>query len=259
MNHGVVGPRHPLPAVVAVHRPITPDDGGDKGPARQSGLQVGDETGTRLRCHVAAIGNGVDGQRHPGIGNRTGGGDQMHDMGVNPAIRRHPHQMGGAATGLEPVDKGAECRVQRKAAILHRQIDRAKVHRHHPARTDIGVADLGIAHLALGQTDIGAMSEQKVVRTGRHDPVPGRGVAQSDSIGGGVVAVTPAIHDAQNDGFGMGHGTHLAGRAGSTPGSARRQPWAVVSGQSRNLPKISEPNPVQDLTFRRCRRVFQAR
>ena len=111
MDHGVIGPRHPVPAVVAVHRPVTANHRGDKSAARQPGLQVGDEQRSGGRGNIAAIGNGMDRHRHPGIGNRHGGCDQMGDMGMNPAIRHHPDQMRGAATGLQPVDKAAKLAV----------------------------------------------------------------------------------------------------------------------------------------------------
>ncbi|KKL87725.1 hypothetical protein LCGC14_1931870, partial [marine sediment metagenome] len=59
----------------------------------------------------------------------------------------------------------------RKGSILDRQVDLSQIHRHHAARTDIGVADFGIAHLAARQADIGAMGDQRRMGALGHNPV----------------------------------------------------------------------------------------
>jgi hypothetical protein len=98
-------------------------------------------------------------------------------------------------------DEFRQRRVLAKAAILDRQVDLAQVHRHHPAGADIGVADLGIAHLPARQADIGAMGDQRRMRAGRPSPVEiGRAACTTALPRARVQA--PAIEDAQDDGFG---------------------------------------------------------
>src|SRR5579883_662688 len=61
--------------------------------------------------------------------------------------------MGAAAGLLEPVNQSAERRHARQLARGDGGIDPRQVLHHQAAGAEIGVADLGIAHLAIGQAD----------------------------------------------------------------------------------------------------------
>ena len=159
-DHRAVGPLDPLPAVVAVHRPIAPDHRGDPCPLGQRHHQRRDKLLGRVRRHVAPIGDGMQRHRNPGCGDRTGSRQHMVQMPMHPAVRDHAHQMRHATTGLQGGDKGQQTRILRERAILDRQINRPQIHRHHPPRADVGVTDLGIAHLPGRQADIGAEGGQ---------------------------------------------------------------------------------------------------
>ena len=90
----------------------------------------------------------MDGDGQARAAQRADGGEQVQDMAVHAAVRDDAHQMRRAARGLEPVDEVQQAGVAEEGAVLDREVDRAEVHRHHAARADVGVPDLGIAHLA---------------------------------------------------------------------------------------------------------------
>ena len=72
---------------------------------------------------------------------------------------------------------------------------------HDAAGADVQVADLGIAHLAVGQPDIEAGRGAARVRR-RHEPVERRRVGLADSVVRRLLAPAPAIEDDEHDGAG---------------------------------------------------------
>ena len=113
--------------------------------------------------------------------------------------------MRGATGGLYLGDEVRQRRVGGKLAVLDGQVDHAQIHRHHAARANIGVPNLGIAHLARGQAHIAAMGDQRCVRVLAHQSIEIGRVRQGGRIGRGVIAEPPAIKDAQNDRFDFLH------------------------------------------------------
>ena len=67
-DDGVVGFGDALPALVAVHRVIAPDHGGDRNGLRQRGGEPFQVVAGRLRRRIAAVGDGMSDGRHPRIG-----------------------------------------------------------------------------------------------------------------------------------------------------------------------------------------------
>ena len=109
------------------------------------------------------------------------------------------------ARGLDPRGKVQKLRVLRERSVLDGQINRPQIHGHDAARSDIGMADLGIAHLPARQADIGAKGGQRRVRAFGPYPVEMRHLCLH---GGGVLRVfpqTPAIQNAQNNRFFCAH------------------------------------------------------
>jgi hypothetical protein len=147
----------------------------------------------------------MDRHRHPGGVDRPGRGQQVQDVPVHPAVRHHPHQMRRPARGPQAVDEGLQRRVGGKAAVLDRQVDRAQIHRHHPARADVGVADLGIAHLPAGQARIRAVGDQRGMGAAGPEPVEGGHIRLRRGAGFRALAQPPAIKDAQDDRLEGGH------------------------------------------------------
>ena len=181
-------------------------DGADPGALGHRRFQILEIGEGRFRGDIAPVGDRVQYHRNTALGDRLDRSDDVVQMAMHPAIRHQPHQMGGAARRLELGDEALQGVVGEEAAILDRQVDLAQVHRHHPAGADIGMADLGIAHLAAGQPDIGAVGDQPVMRAVGHDPVEIRGIGQRGGVGLRFFAETPAVENAQNNRFGMSHG-----------------------------------------------------
>jgi hypothetical protein len=106
-----------------------------------------------LRRGVAAVEKGVDRHRHPRLGEDMAECGDLVLMRVHAARRHQAQQVGGAARPFQSADKIAQCRHPREFARSDRRIDARQVLHDQPAGADIGVADLGIAHLPIGQPD----------------------------------------------------------------------------------------------------------
>src|SRR5579863_270688 len=95
--------------------------------------------------------------------------------------------------------------MREELAVLDHQVDARDVHVHDAAGTDVEMPDLAVAHLPLGQADerstcvnqrVGILAQQAVVS----------GLAcQSDGVGLGFGAVSPAVENDQDEGFGSRH------------------------------------------------------
>ena len=92
---------------------------------------------------------------------------------------------------LGPLGDGAGC---------DRLVDPREVLHHEPASADIGVADLGIAHLAVGQPDIPARGREKGVRALPHHAVEIGGLRGQDGVVAGLGTPAPAVENAQHSG-----------------------------------------------------------
>ena len=172
-------------------------------------LQIADRG---LRRRVAAIEEGMHRDLHPGIGDDAGQRRDLVLMRMHPAGRDQPHHMRGAAAFLELADELLQGRQVRDLAFGERLVDARQILQHDPARPDIGVADLGIAHLAVGQPDIVLARIELGVRPAAHQLVPDRGFGPADRIIGAVRPLAPAVEDAQHDRFRAGsHGSRCLG------------------------------------------------
>ena len=205
-HHRGIGAAHPFPTVVAVHRPIAPDHRRHPRPHRQFRLQRCDKPVRRRRRHIPPIRDRMQPDRHPQRGDRTARRQHMHDMPMHPAIRHDTHQMRRPARRLHLARKFHQRRIGRKGPILHRQINRAKVHRHHASRADIGMPHLGIAHLPRGQPHIRPVGDQPGFRAGRPKPVEIWHIRLRRRIALAAFGKPPAVKDAQHDRLRNAHG-----------------------------------------------------
>ena len=73
---------------------------------------------------------------------------------MNPTGRHQPHQVSGPAALLQFAYEIAQWRHGGELALGDCRIDARQVLQYHPSGPDIGVADFGIPHLAVGQADI---------------------------------------------------------------------------------------------------------
>ena len=152
------------------------------------------------RGHVAAVEEGMDPDRHAGARDQVGQHHQMVLVRVHAARRGQPHQMAGAAVLLEDGDEAQKVGVLRQRAILDRIVDARQVGHGHPAGAEIHVADLGVAHLALGQSDEGLGRVDQALRAGCDQPLVVRSTGVQDGVVRPVGTMAPAVQDAEDGG-----------------------------------------------------------
>jgi hypothetical protein len=189
--------------------------------ASQASLTRSQRFARAARRHVAPVEERVHGDaRYAG---RRGEVDHREDVGfmaVHATGREQAEhvqagvRIAGRATGAE------QGRIACEAAIGNRRVNAGQVLVDHATRTDVHVAHLGIAHLALGQADLEAVGIDEAVRTLGEQAPPVRAAGHGDGIVRRLLAMAPAIEDQQQDRFGSGHGLT---RAWEMPHSAARQ------------------------------------
>ena len=107
--------------------------------------------------------------------------------------------MAGAAGRAQLGDEIGERWVAVERAVGGCAVDAREDLRDDAAGADIHMADLGIAHLAVGQTDIAVRGVEQAVWATRHQSIPDRRPCLGDGIVVVRVAVAPTVEDAQHD------------------------------------------------------------
>ena len=128
---------------------------------------------------------------------------------MDAARRDQPHQVAAAPALAQPPDQREEGRVARERAVGHGRVDAGQVLQDHAACADGRVADLGIAHLALGQADGGAGGREQPAGTRAGQAVPDRRLGQGDGVVVPLRPVTPAVQHAEDDGAEGSLGAHV--------------------------------------------------
>ena len=107
------------------------------------------------------------------------------------------------------VDRAGDHRVFEEFAVADGLGDAGEVLVHHAACAEVHVADLGIAHLAVGQADVHAGAGDQAVRLGCQEAIPDRLLRGVDGVVVRAFAVAEAVQDDQDQGF--GRGSHMSG------------------------------------------------
>ena len=216
VDHGVVGQGHALPALVAVHGIVAAGDRRemDRQACLQAGLDVLQALKRAARRHVAAVEEGVDPHRHAGARDQVGQRDEMVLVGMHATRRGEAHQVAGTAVLLQGGDQLGQDRVLGQRAVVDGLVDARQVGHGDPAGAEIHVADLGIAHLALGQADEGLRGVDQALRAGRDQPVVVGRARIEDGVVARVGTMAPAIENAQDGGPRTGRGGHQEGAPG---------------------------------------------
>jgi hypothetical protein len=123
------------------------------------------------------------------------------DMPVHTAVGHDGEQVRSAAAPLQGVDEAQDFGVLEEIPVLDGEVDLSQIHRDDAAGADIGVSDLGIPHLSIGETDVAAMGRERGVRTMGEDAVEIRGAGKERCIVGLGRADAPSVEDAENDRF----------------------------------------------------------
>ena len=90
-----------------------------------------------------------------------------------------------------------------ETAVPDRLVDAGDALVDHPPGAQAHVADLGVAHLSLGQADVQAGAGDQRVGRLAPEPVPHRGAGGGDGVVPALLAVSPAVQDDQYGGPGL--------------------------------------------------------
>ena len=197
----VVGELGPLPARVAVHRVVAAADGGDAARLAQPALELGEVLAAAVGQRVAAVGEGVEDD----VGDALLGGelDRRLDVlpaGVDAAVGDQAEQVEAAARAAPGTLAGGEQRlVLEEAAVGDRVVDPGQVLLDDRPGAEVQVADLGVAHLAVGQADVAALGGEPGVREALPEPVEDRRLGERDRVAGPGLGEAPAVEDDERD------------------------------------------------------------
>ena len=123
--------------------------------------------------------------------------DEMIVVGVDAAISHESDEVQRRV--LRAIARVGELRNSEEAAVLDGDADARQVLQHHATRAEVEVADLGIAHLAVGKSDRPARGTEQ--RVGRSVPEfsPFRGVGERDGVGFALFTPPPAVENGEDD------------------------------------------------------------
>ena len=205
VDKGSVSLLFTVPVVVAVHCIVTAGNAGDLADAQlvQLGLQVGKEALAAVRVGVAAVHDAV--QENILCAHLLGHlqhAEPVVSMAVDTASADQTHQVDGLAGVNGRLHVLDQHRVLEHLAVLDGLGDEGQLLVNDAACAHVGVADLRVAHLAIGQADSHAGGLD-----GGHGVV-GKDLVQIRFVGGGHgVAVglircpAEAVHDAEHNRF----------------------------------------------------------
>ena len=220
----VVAALDPVPAAVAIHRPVAAGDRGDVRVGvgrREPAFEVGDEADGGSRRRIAAIEQGVDPDaRHAPPRREVGERDEVPVVGMDAARPDEADEVETAARVRGSPACLEERRALEEAAVGDRGVDPRQVLEDRPAGTEVEMTDLGVAHLPRRQADRALRGAQDRVWPVAQEPSPGRHRGGRDRIGGRVAADPEPVEDDEDDRPGPAAARRgRAGFAGSVPPS----------------------------------------
>src|SRR5579872_344783 len=106
--------------------------------------------------------------------------------------------MAGTAALLQVGDEPREGFFFRERAILDRLVDARQFGHRDAAGAQVHMADLGIAHLSLGQPDEGFRGVDQSLRAGGDQPVIVRRARIEDGVVARIGSETPSVENAKD-------------------------------------------------------------
>ncbi len=140
------------------------------------------------------------------LGRQFGHGDQVILMAVHSTVGEQAENVHRLAGPRGLVDGGTDGRVGKELAVADRLGHPGEVLIHHAPGAQVHVADLGVAHLSVRQTDIHAAARDQSVRLAGQQAIVDRLAGGVDGVEVRAVAVPEAIENDQYQGFGRGGG-----------------------------------------------------
>ena len=189
-RHGAVGPLASLPTLIAVHRVVASDDGGEFGPrlAPQALRIATDEAQTRAGRRIPPVRESVrEDSLDPDFSPQS---RQRHPVvlkTVHAAVRNQTEDVQGAASRPGFLDVLDERREFEEIVALDRAVDANDDLIHHPARAEIEMPHFGIAHLPVRKPHGAPGGEEAGMGTVREQGIHGRGIGQCDGVMGALI------------------------------------------------------------------------
>ena len=131
---------------------------------------------------------------------------KLHDavevsvVAVNAAVGHKTHQVKSRGILFAVLHCANESFIGEKVAVLNGFCDPGKLLIDHPAGADVGVADLGVAHLTVGKTDVKAGCADKGHGILTDDLIKIRLLCGGDSVAVGAFVLAETVHDAKKNG-----------------------------------------------------------
>ena len=166
-NEGIIGLLHPFPTVIAVHRIVASHHRSDFAEVQlgELCLKLGYVILAGGRRNVPSVEEAVNiNLREAVFLCHLQKSEQMLDMAVNTAVGHKAHQVEGGAVFAAVFHRAGQRFVLEEITVLNGFGDAGQLLIDHPSGADIGVSDLGVAHLAVRQTDIQTGGSQLGVR-----------------------------------------------------------------------------------------------
>jgi len=198
VNHSSVSALEALPALVTVHCVVTAGYGCDAADAQLAHLilHLLDIASTRGRCGVAAVHEAM----HADLGQAVAlcqveQGADVINMRVYAAVRHEAEDMQSRIKPLALIHSMQECLVLEERAVLNCLGNAGQFLVDDAASADVGVANLRVTHLTVGQTNIHAgRTDQGVGMCGEY-LVEHRLLCHCDGVALGLLAIAEAVED----------------------------------------------------------------
>ncbi len=196
LREQVVGGLHAFPALVAVHRIVASDDGGNAPGLELRAFvpQQRDGRGSTPGWRVAPVEEGVHAHvRDTGRGRQFDHGGDLQLVAVDPTRRQQPEDVQCRAIRARGGGSLIQHRIGEKLAVFNRGLNARVILVNHATRPDVEVADFGIAHLRGGQADPFFRGVDGGMRAGPPPDVPVRLARQADRVVVARLAVAEAV------------------------------------------------------------------
>ena len=198
---GVVRLLYTIPAVITVHCVVTAGYGCDAADldSVDLGLQAVDILNTGLRRRVTAIHEAVEANLAQTIAAcQLEQRKHVVNVGMHTAVRQQTENVQGGIKPLALVDCAHQSRIPEEIAVLDGLGDAGQLLIYNAACTDVGVANLGVAHLAVRQTNVQTGCTDIGERVLCENLIEIRLFSSLNGVALGLLAVTEAVHDDQS-------------------------------------------------------------
>ena len=193
LHDRVIGAGDALPAVVAVHRVIPADhrrDAADADPVHL-GFQLREKIHARGRGHVAAVHEAVDVHLlEPRILRQPQQAVKVGVVAVHAAVRAEAHQVQRGVVLFAVLHRRQQSGVLKEVPVLDRLGDAGQLLIDDAAR-----ADVGVAHLAVGQAHVEAGRPDQRVGAGGHQAVDIRLFGRRDRVAVVLRVISKTVQD----------------------------------------------------------------